>query len=69
MAQQLGGPLMPIQQVFPPSKAREITDEERKISVFNSMRVARANARLAGVRAVKAKKAAEEAAQDPLKKK
>lgn len=69
LAQQLGGPLMPIQQVFAPSKARVITDEERKISVFKSMRVARANARLAGVRAARAKKAAEEASQDPLKKK
>lgn len=60
---------MPIQQVFTPSKAREITDEEKKISVFKSMRVARANVRLAGIRAVRAKKAADEAAQDPMKKK
>ena len=49
-----------------PIKARQITDEERDISVFKSMRMARANKRLLGIREKRAKDKAEEAA---LKKK
>ena len=36
-----------------------ITDDEKKFSVFSSMRIARANARLIGIRAKRAKEAAE----------
>lgn len=44
-----------------------ITDEERKISVFRTMRVARANARLIGVRAKRAREAEAEAAMKAKK--
>merc|ERR1712189_17411 len=40
-------------------EAREITEDEKKFSVFSSMRIARANARLIGIRAKRAKEAAE----------
>merc|ERR1711926_38985 len=58
---QLQGKIMPIIVSKPAIKARAITDEEKKISVFRTMRIERANRRLAGVRA-KRKKEAEEAA-------
>ena len=57
---------MPIQQSRLPIKARKITDEEKNTSVFKSMRIARANARLIGIRE---KRAREQAEQDALKKK
>ena len=40
-------------------KARKLTEDGKKINVFNSMRIARANARLVGIRAKRAKEAAE----------
>lgn len=50
---------MPIQQTKPVSKARAITEDEKKISVFRAMRVARANARLVGIRQKRLKEKAE----------
>lgn len=46
--------MLPIRQPKPALKRRAITDEEKKYSVFQALRVARANQRLAGVRAKKA---------------
>ena len=66
LARQLVGPLFPKAYPVDPPKARVITDEEKKVSVFQSMRIARANARLVGIRAVRAKKAEE---ADLMKKK
>lgn len=66
MVKQLQGDVLPIQRMTMPIKARQITDEEREISVFKSMRMARANKRLLGIREKRAKEKAEEAA---LKKK
>lgn len=66
VARQLVGQVLPISQTLPSIKARAITDEERNTSVFRSMRVARANARLIGIREKRAREAAE---QDLLKKK
>ena len=63
---QLQGPVMPIQPSRQPIKARKITDEEKNTSVFKSMRIARANARLIGIRE---KRAREQAEADAIKKK
>ena len=57
---QLQGTIMPIQDVYRPEKARPITDEEKKFSAFNTLRQARAYARLFGIRAKKAREAEEE---------
>ncbi|XP_053491376.1 60S ribosomal protein L13 [Ictalurus furcatus] len=66
MATQLTGPVMPIKIVHKKEKARMITEEEKKFNAFASLRMARANARLFGIRAKRAKEAAE---QDVEKKK
>ena len=62
------GPVLPVTQIKTDTKARLITDEERKISVFRSMRVARANARLIGIRAKRVKEAEADAAMKAAKK-
>ncbi|PIK59039.1 Ribosomal protein L13 [Apostichopus japonicus] len=62
MATQLEGKVMPIKQIYKPEKARAVTEEEKKTSVFNDMRMARANARLFGIRKKKAAEKAEAAA-------
>ncbi|KAF4082833.1 hypothetical protein AMELA_G00132790 [Ameiurus melas] len=66
MATQLTGPVMPIKIVHKKEKARMITEEEKKFKAFANLRMARANARLFGIRAKRAKEAAE---QDVEKKK
>ncbi|KAG1941274.1 60S ribosomal protein L13 [Rhinichthys klamathensis goyatoka] len=66
MATQLTGPVMPIKNFFPKEKARVISEEEKNFQAFVSLRMARANARLFGIRAKRAKEAAE---QDVEKKK
>ncbi|XP_007468510.1 PREDICTED: 60S ribosomal protein L13 isoform X2 [Lipotes vexillifer] len=66
LATQLTGPVMPIRNVYKKEKARVITDEEKNFKAFASLRMARANARLFGIRAKRAKEAAE---QDVEKKK
>ena len=62
LASQLKGPVLPIKRQPPTHKARAVSDEDRKFSAFQTLRVARANARLVGVREKRAKKQAEEAA-------
>uniref|UniRef100_H2Z369 60S ribosomal protein L13 n=1 Tax=Ciona savignyi TaxID=51511 RepID=H2Z369_CIOSA len=68
MATQHSGVLLPIKDTFKPEKARAITDAERKHSVFQSLRMARSNAKLFGIRAKRKKEAAEAAAQTKPKK-
>lgn len=58
-AVQLQGEVMPIQQPSVQIKARKITDEEKKFSVFKTMRIERSNARLIGIREKRAKEKAE----------
>ncbi|XP_006860162.1 PREDICTED: 60S ribosomal protein L13 isoform X3 [Elephantulus edwardii] len=66
LATQLTGPVMPIRNVYKKEKARVITQEEKDFKAFASLRMARAHARLFGIRAKRAKEAAE---QDVEKKK
>ncbi|KAK2914335.1 hypothetical protein Q8A67_002734 [Cirrhinus molitorella] len=66
LATQLTGPVMPIKNVHKKERARVITEEEKNFKAFSTLRMARTNARLFGIRAKKAKEAAE---QDPEKKK
>ncbi|XP_041523137.1 60S ribosomal protein L13-like isoform X2 [Microtus oregoni] len=66
LATQLTGPVMPIRNVYKKEKVRVITEEEKNFKAFASLRMARANARLFGIRAKRAKEAAE---QDVEKKK
>uniref|UniRef100_A0AAX7TAF3 Large ribosomal subunit protein eL13 n=1 Tax=Astatotilapia calliptera TaxID=8154 RepID=A0AAX7TAF3_ASTCA len=66
MATQLTGPVMPIRTVHKKEKARVISEDEKNFKAFASLRMARANARLFGIRAKRAKEAAE---QDVEKKK
>ncbi|XP_040585905.1 60S ribosomal protein L13-like isoform X1 [Mesocricetus auratus] len=66
LATQLTGPVMPIRNVYKKEKARVITKEEKNFKAFASLRMSRANARLFGIRAKRAKEAAE---QDVEKKK
>merc|ERR1711973_10945 len=58
---QLQGKIMPIVASKPSIKARVITEEEKKMDCFKTMRIERANRRLAGIRA-RRKKEAEDAA-------
>nr|XP_055097951.1 60S ribosomal protein L13-like [Symphalangus syndactylus] len=55
LATQLTGPVMPIRNVYKREKARVITEEEKNFKAFASLRMARANARLFGIRAKRAK--------------
>merc|ERR1711872_325473 len=59
---QLRGQIMPIVASKPSNKARLITDDEKKVNVFKSMRIARANRRLMGIRARRIKQAEADAA-------
>ena len=52
---------MPIRQPVTRLDARAITEDEKKYSVFEAMRVARADARLIGIREKRAKQKEEEA--------
>lgn len=53
-------------QVYKREKARVISEDEKNFKAYASLRMARANARLFGIRAKRAKEAAE---QDVEKKK
>ncbi|XP_063480461.1 large ribosomal subunit protein eL13-like [Symphalangus syndactylus] len=55
LATQLTGPVMPIRNVYKREKARVITEEEKNFKAFASLRMARANAGLFGIRAKRAK--------------
>lgn len=60
VATQLKGDVMPIRQQAPTkAKARVITEDEKKFSAYISLRKARADARLVGIRAKRVKDAAE----------
>jgi len=65
LATQLKGKLLPRTAWVKPEKARAITDEERKVKVFDRLRQARAHKRLAGKRAKKAKEAGIEIPEKP----
>ncbi|KAL1791206.1 60S ribosomal protein L13 [Sigmodon hispidus] len=60
LATQVTGPVMPIQNVYKKEKTRVITQEEKNFNAFASLRMARANARLFGIRAKRGKEAAEQ---------
>uniref|UniRef100_G3SJ01 Large ribosomal subunit protein eL13 n=1 Tax=Gorilla gorilla gorilla TaxID=9595 RepID=G3SJ01_GORGO len=60
LATQLTGPVMPSRNVYKKEKARIVTEEEKNIKAFASLCMARANARLFGIRAKRAKEAAEQ---------
>jgi large subunit ribosomal protein L13e len=59
LASQLQGPVLPIRQPARKEKARVPTEEEKSFSAFNALRKARTDARLVGIRAKRAKEAAE----------
>merc|ERR1711962_495849 len=61
------GKIMPIIVSKPANKARLITDEEKKIDNFKTIRIERANRRLAGIRARRKKEAESEAAMKAKK--
>ncbi|XP_006875934.1 PREDICTED: 60S ribosomal protein L13-like [Chrysochloris asiatica] len=63
---QLTEPVMPIWNVYKKEKAQVITQEEKDFKAFASLRMARAHARLFGIRANRTKETAE---QDVEKKK
>lgn len=66
-AQQVSGQLFPVVKAVPSIEARVPTAEEKKFQAYHSLRKARANKRLIGIREKKAKEAAE--ALDAPKKK
>merc|ERR1711872_257630 len=70
LATQLSGPVMPIKTVYKREKARAVTEEEKKHSVYQALRMARSNQKLHGIRIKRAKeKEAEEAQNKPKGKK
>uniref|UniRef100_A0A2I3SBA7 Large ribosomal subunit protein eL13 n=1 Tax=Pan troglodytes TaxID=9598 RepID=A0A2I3SBA7_PANTR len=60
LATQLTGPVMPTRNVYKKEKARIVTEEEKNVKAFASLCMARANARLFGIRAKRAKEAVEQ---------
>merc|ERR1712002_67478 len=69
MAVQVSGTVMPVKDTWAPDKARAITDEEKKHCVYQTIRKARSNAKLWGIRAKRKKEKEEAAAQAKPKKK
>ena len=69
LATQLRGPVMPIKNETPVIEYREITADEKKFKAFATLRKARTDARLVGIRAKRAKEAAENAADQQIDKK
>lgn len=61
LAAQMKGEVMPIRQPVTRLEARAITDDEKKYSVYEAMRVARADAKLIGIREKRAKQKEEDA--------
>jgi len=59
LASQIKGPVLPVRHTPKKEKARVPTEEEKTQSAFVSLRKARADARLVGIRAKRAKEAAE----------
>ena len=64
---QLTGPVMPIRNVYKKEKARVITEEEKNLQAFASLRVVGANALLFGIWAKRAKAAAEKDVEKKMK--
>uniref|UniRef100_H3B4N0 Large ribosomal subunit protein eL13 n=1 Tax=Latimeria chalumnae TaxID=7897 RepID=H3B4N0_LATCH len=58
MATQLVGPVMPIRNTYKKEQARVISEDEKNFKAFASLHMARANARLFGIHAKRAKEAA-----------
>merc|ERR1711941_83383 len=67
-ASQLVGAVIPIKPVVKRQRAMELTDDLKKFKAFNSVRQARAVARLWGIRAKKAKEAEADDLSKPAKK-
>ena len=61
LATQYKGTVLPIVKAAPEVEYRPITEEERKFNAFHTLRRARVDERLVGIRAKKAKEAAENA--------
>ncbi|XP_023177536.1 60S ribosomal protein L13 [Drosophila hydei] len=60
LATQLQGPVMPLKKELPTVvEFRDVTQDEKKFKAFATLRKARTDARLVGIRAKKAKEAAE----------
>ncbi|EDW57827.1 60S ribosomal protein L13 [Drosophila novamexicana] len=59
LATQLQGPIMPLKKEQPVVEFREVTKDEKKFKAFATLRKARTDARLVGIRAKRAKEAAE----------
>jgi len=59
VATQVKGEVMPLHQSTAKPKARVITEEEKKFEAYITLRKARADARLVGIRAKRAKDASE----------
>ena len=57
---------MPVRQTRPVAQARAVTEDEKKYSVFEALRQARADKKLLGVREKRARKKAED---EKMKKK
>jgi len=68
VATQQKGPVLPLKKAVPEIEYRKITDEERKFNAVHTLRRARADARLVGKRAKKAREAAENAEATKAKK-
>lgn len=68
LATQHVGPVMPLQKEVPTIEFREITKEEKNFKAYATLRAARSDARLVGIRAKRAKEAAESAENDGKKK-
>lgn len=66
VATQLRGEVMPIRNAKPVVSVRSITDAEKKFGAFLTLKKNRSDARLVGIRAKKAKEAAENV-DDPTK--
>ena len=66
VATQLRGDIMPIRNAKPQIAVRAITDVEKKFGAYLTLRKNRSDARLVGIRAKKAKEAAE-GVDDPTK--
>jgi len=60
LATQLKTKVMPIKKRFQREKARPIGEDDSKFQAFQALRMARADARLVGIREKKAKQAAED---------
>ena len=67
-ASQLAGQVIPIKPVVKRQRAMELTDDLKNFKAFNSVRQARAVARLWGIRAKKAKEAEADDLSKPAKK-